>query len=85
MLSDLEEVREAHLPEVLGIGTGRPAVRVLFVVIDAETAIEDVTERLAEQLGSILRKHSLKIWPVGSMHEIIETVREADCLVGWRN
>lgn len=67
------------------MGATRAASRVLFIVVDPETAIDDVTDRLAAALSSTLRHHSLEIWPVGSRHEIIPTVREVDCLIGWRD
>lgn len=85
VLSAFEEIREAHVPEVFVVGATKAASRVLFIVVDPETAIDDVMDRLADGLRSILRNYPLEIWPVGSTHEIIPTVREADCLIGWRD
>ena len=36
MLSDLEEVREAHLPQVNELGSNEPPELIFFVVIDPE-------------------------------------------------
>ena len=60
--------------------------RKLFVVIDPETAIEPVSERIQTALRDVLRaSQMIDVWAVAVHDEFVATVREADCMVGWRD
>jgi len=85
LLGDISEVREAHIPEVFAIGIMQTPRNVLFLVIEPDTSIDHITARIDGALGTILgRREHLDVWPVSTEHRLIATIREADCLVGWR-
>ena len=86
LLSEIPEVREAHLPEVFAIGIMQAPRNVLFVVIEPDTAVAEITQRIDSVLRTILKRHEqLDVWPVPTEHRLITSVRDADCLVGWRD
>ena len=86
MLSDLEEVREAHLPQVNELGSNEPPQLIFFVVIDPESAIPGVMEKIDAQLKGVLRANEkLEIRPLTKDHELLPAIRNADCVVGWRD
>ena len=85
LLHDIDEIREAHLPEVFAVGTMETSAPVLFIVVDPESAIPAVMEKLAGPLSEMLARQSLDVWPVGKAHDIVPTVRDANCLIGWRD
>ena len=85
ILAAIDEIREAHLPQVYGIGELDNAKQLLFIVVDPESAIPDVMEQLRAPLERFLQQHSLDVWPVGKTHRLIGTVRDANCCVGWRD
>ena len=86
LLRDIPQVREAHLPEIYAIGIMEAPRDVLFLVVEPESAMTDVTQRIDDALRTILRRREhLDVWPVAKEHRLIPTVRDADCLVGWRD
>ncbi len=86
LLATIDEVREAHLPEVLAIGSAGEPRNVLFVVVEPQEAIGRVRERLETELARLLRRReALEVWPVAAGHPLIATVRQAGCVVGWRD
>ncbi|MDH3713860.1 MAG: enhanced serine sensitivity protein SseB C-terminal domain-containing protein [Gammaproteobacteria bacterium] len=86
LLREIPEVREAHVPEIFALGIMQTPRGVLFVVIEPDTAIDAVTMRIDDALGAILKKREqLDVWPVSTEHRLIGTVRETECLVGWRD
>jgi hypothetical protein len=86
LLGEIPEVREAHIPEIFAIGVMQAPRSVLIVVIDPDSAVGAVTTRIDDALGTILKKRErLDVWPVSAEHHLIATVREAECLVGWRD
>jgi len=50
MLADLELVKEAHLPEIVELGSGRSAELTLLVVATSPTAVIPVTGILEVRL-----------------------------------
>ena len=85
LLGEIPEIREAHIPEVFAIGIMQAPRNVLFLVIEPDTAIDDIASRIGAALDTLLGKRErLDVWPVTAEHRLIATVREADCLVGWR-
>ncbi len=84
MLSDLEEVREAHLPQVNELGSNKPPELIFFVVIDPESAIPGVMEKIRARLKDVLRAdEKLEVRPLHVDHELLSTIRNAECIVGW--
>jgi hypothetical protein len=85
MLGDIEEICEVHIPQIYGIGGLDKARLVLVIVIDPESAIPGVMERLSVPLNDFLQRETLDVWPIGKSHSLIGTIREANCVVGWRD
>jgi hypothetical protein len=86
LLSDLEEVREAHLPQVIELGSEKPPELVFYIVIDPETAIPGVMEKIRARLKDVLRAgETLDARPLPLDHELLPAIRNADCVVGWRD
>ena len=85
LLGEMPEIREAHIPEVFAVGIMQAPRNVLFLVIEPDTAIDHITTRIGDALDALLGKRErLDVWPVTAKHRLIATVREVDCLVGWR-
>jgi len=85
VLAAVDEVAEAHLPQILELGAGRPASTVLFVVVEPESAIQRAVARIVDGLGEIRGLGTLGVWAVGPDSPFVETVRRAGCAVGWRD
>lgn len=86
MLSDLEEVREAHLPEVIEVGSPSGPAQVLFVVIDPEHAIATVMHEIEARIKRILRSNEhVDVRPITPEHSLLPTIRDTNCVVGWRD
>ena len=86
MLSDLEEVREAHLPQVNELGSNEPPELIFFVVIDPESAIPGVMEKIDARLKDVLHTdEKLEVRPLLKDHELLPAIRNAKCVVGWRD
>ena len=86
MLSDIEPVREAHLPQVNEIGSNNPPSLVFFVVVEPASEIPEVMATINTRLKSILdRGETLDVRPISKDFELLQTIRDAKCVVGWRD
>jgi hypothetical protein len=86
MLSDIEPVREAHLPQVSEIGSNHPPSLVFFVVVDPASEIPDVMATINARLKRILdRGETLDVRPITKDFDLLPTIRDANCIVGWRD
>ena len=85
-LADLEAVREAHLPELLDIGAGTEARLVLVVVVEPPAMTAEVLETVRARLPAALgRGERLEVRALATDHPLLPSVREADCVIGWRD
>lgn len=86
MLSDLDAVKEAHVAQVVRIsapGTGQP---VLFIVVDDNQGIAAVRSVVQKRLKKILRfREKLDTRYITVEHELIDNIREAGTVIGWRD
>ena len=86
MLSDIEPVREAHLPQVTEIGSAKPPSLVFFVVVDPTSEIPDVMATINKRLKRLLdRGETLDVRPIAKDFDLLPTIRAANCVVGWRD
>lgn len=86
VLSDIEQVREAHLPEVLEIGAQATAALTLFVVIEPASDLESVTDQIKRRLAREFGRNTYPdVRAVTSTFALLKTIREANCVVGWRD
>lgn len=86
LLSEMPAVREAHVLEVFAVGMMQTPRDVLFLVIEPTTSIEETAAHIDAALAGLLKaREHLDIWPVPCGHRLIATVRDAGCMVGWRD
>ena len=86
MLADIDEVREAHLPQVIEIGSTAPPEITLFIVVEPASAVATVMETIDARLAALLgRGETLKVRPISPQDELLTTVRGVDCVIGWRD
>ena len=86
VLSDIEPVREAHLPLVLEIGSNLPPALVLFVVVDPPSKIPVVVDTINTRFKFPLPKGELlQIRPITKDFKLLPTIRDTKCVVGWRD
>ncbi len=84
LLSDLELVKEAHLPEVVELGAGRSAELTLLVVVLSDSAIVPVTGILEVRLEHGV-KTPISLRVVTEDFPLLPIVRSVQCVVGWRD
>lgn len=84
-MADIEQIREAHLPEVLDIGSGGKARPVLFVLVDEPDQRQPVEKLLKKRLAGPFGGNRIEIRAISSDFPLLETIREVNCLVGWRD
>lgn len=86
ILADIDEVREAHLPQVIEIGSTAPPEMTLFIVVEPASAVDAVMEKIGARLQSLLgRNETLNVRPIGCQDELLTTIRDVDCVIGWRD
>lgn len=86
MLADLELVKEAHLPEVVELGSGRSAALTLLVVVSSDSAVIPVTGILEVRLEHGLAADcDITLRVVTEEFPLLPVVRSVQCVVGWRD
>ncbi len=86
LLSELEEVKEAHLPEVIEIGSSTQSRLVLFVVVDSADNFPKVEKALARQFGGRLRfGGKLEYRIISPDFAMLQNIRDTKSIVGWRD
>jgi len=86
MLSDLELVKEAHLPEIVELGTGRSSELTLLVVVVSDSAVIPVTGILEVRLEHGLpANQQIALRVVTESFPLLPVARSIQCVVGWRD
>ena len=86
IICNIEEIREAHLSMVLSVGASKEQMCVLFLVFDQESEIAGVMESIDTELKSINGAGmSFDVWPISQSDSLLETIRSANCVIGWRD
>jgi len=86
MLSDLELVKEAHLPEIVELGTGRSSELTLLVVVVSDSAVIPVTGILEVRLEHGLpADQQIALRVVTESFALLPVARSIQCVVGWRD
>lgn len=86
MLADLELVKEAHLPEIVELGSGRPAELTLLVVVASDSAVVPVTGILEVRLEhGFSAKQMVALRVVTEDFPLLAVARSVQCVVGWRD
>ena len=86
MLAGMDAVKEAHLVEVVTLGEPGSKRLVLFVVVYERMEIDTVRSSVARRLKKIRRfRERLDLHVACEDFPLMETIREAKCIVGWRD
>lgn len=86
LLADLEAVREAHLPDVLELGVDSTPRAVLILVVEPPAASRDVLETVRARLPEVLgRGETLAVRSLRPDHPQLASIRETQCVIGWRD
>lgn len=86
MLTDLELVKEAHLPEVVELGGDRSAELTLLVVVASDSAVIPVTGILEVRLEHGLpANQQIALRVVTEDFPLLAVTRSVQCVVGWRD
>lgn len=86
MLTDLELVKEAHLPEIVELGGAGTAQLTLLVVVSSPSAVIPVTGILEVRLEHGLpAKQPVALLVVTEDFPLLAVARSVQCVVGWRD
>ena len=86
MLSDLEDVREAHLVEAITIGQADSKRLVLFVLVADLDAVERLDKGLSRRVAKLKKfRERLECQLITPDYPLLADIRNADCIVGWRD
>ena len=86
IICNIEEIREAHLPDVITIGSGGGASRVLFLVFEQKDQISQIMDSIGPELADAGRNaEQFEVWPISQSNDLLETIRDANCVIGWRD
>ena len=82
LVSDIEGVLEAHLPQCYVAGVVDPPAQVLIMVIRSQQEAETVLYKIGVGLESILPPGvHLDVLPVSPSHPLLIAARKAECLI----
>lgn len=86
IICEIEEIREAHLPDVITIGSNESAAHVLFLVFNQTSRIPTVMDSIASELANVsLNEEPFDVWPISQSNSLLATIRSANCVIGWRD
>lgn len=85
-LTDLDDVREAHLPSVIELGYGGIPQLTLFVVVTADASRETIHKTLTSRMGGrFSNTGSIALQIVTDTFPLLQAIRDTGCVVGWRD
>jgi hypothetical protein len=86
IICDVEDICEAHIPNVITLGVNSHSVRVLFLVFCHENRIASIMDSIAPDLESAAdNDESFDVWPISRSSELLDSIRKANCVIGWRD
>ena len=86
IICNIEEIREAHFPMVLSVGASKEQMCVLFLVFNQARTISGVLASIDTELKSINGDGMpFDVWPISQSDSLLETIRSANCVIGWRD
>ena len=85
-LADIDDIREAHLPNVIEFGLSNTPKLTLFAVVNGGCDHEQLTTLLHSKInGGFFNKHAIAIKIIPEDFPLLESIRDTNCLVGWRD
>lgn len=86
VLADIEEISEAHLPHVIQLGTNNAPVLTLFAVVSEEGDYGHLQNLLNTKInGGFFRKNRVAVKIISQNFPLMQSIKDANCLVGWRD
>lgn len=86
IICDVEDICEAHMPNVITLGTNNHSVRVLFLVFCHENRIGSIMDSITPDLENAADSdESFEVWPISRSSELLDSIRKANCIIGWRD
>lgn len=82
MLSSVDGVLEAHLPECFAMGIMAQPAQVLVVVIKSTASSEEVVDEILLGLSALtLEDLELDVLPINPEHALLATVQATNCRI----
>lgn len=86
IICDIEDVCEAHLPEVITVGPSGRSKRVLFLVFSHANRIPAIMNSIGSDLESAgSGDEHFEVWPISRSSDLLDSIRMANCVIGWRD
>lgn len=86
ILADIDDIKEAHLPCLIEFGKSTQSKPALFVVVTEQCDRAGLHGQLNKKLNSgFFNRKSLDIKVVTPDFPLLQSVRDAQCLIGWRD
>lgn len=86
LLADLEDIKEAHLPRVIEFSKSTESRMALFVVVSDSCDRPALYNLLDKKLNrGFFKRHFIEIKIVQNDFPLLQSVRDTQCLIGWRD
>ena len=86
ILSEFEEIREAHLPCIIEFGENTQAKPALFIVVTEHSNKHTLRKTIDHKLnGGFFRRKSIAIKVITEDYPLLQSIRDTKCLIGWRD
>ncbi|MEM7256142.1 MAG: hypothetical protein AAF404_02015 [Pseudomonadota bacterium] len=86
ILADIEDIKEAHLPCLIEFGKSTQLKPALFVVVSDPCDRAQLYAVLDKKLNrGFFNRNPIEIKVVPGDFALLQSVRDAQCLIGWRD
>jgi hypothetical protein len=86
MLADLEEIKEAHLPSIIEFGESTQAKPALFLLVTDSCDKNSLHTIIDQKLnGGFFRRKTIAVKLIDEDFPLLQSIRDAQCLIGWRD
>ena len=85
-MAEIEDIREAHLPNVIEFGPNNTPELTLFAVVNGDCNRDQLKELLHSKINSgFFNKNAVAIKIIPEDFPLLESIRDTNCLIGWRD
>lgn len=85
-MADIESIFEAHLPDVIEFGLTNKPVLTLFAVVADDCDTDELKDALNTKVnGGFFKKKTIDIKVISQNFPLLQSIRDTNCLVGWRD
>lgn len=85
-LADIESIHEAHLPHVIELGKPNEQTLTLFAIVGDDIDQGDLWKLLNAKInGGFFRKKRIDVKIIRKNFPLLQSIRDTNCLVGWRD